>query len=497
MTRARLWSVHGLLRFGALAGLGVFTALTHAPFDLWPAALIGWAAILWVLAQAPTLRLALTAVLAVGLGYFGFTLRWLIEPFLVDAATWGWAAPFGVSLMALRETLFWVAGVAVARWVGAGRLPALVLCLTLAEALRGYLFTGFPWGLIGHALIPTPLAQVAALGGPHLLTLVILTVAAGLVYVVQRHWWGSVPLIVAACAWPLLAPGPAPATDGPMVRIVQPNAPQDEKWDPASNAVFFDRMMAATRADPVPDLIVWPETAIPVRLDFAWPELEIMSEAARGAPLITGINRVQDDQYYNSLIVLGRGAQVMDIYDKSHLVPFGEYVPFGDLLKSMGVRGLAPSDGGGFAKGLPRQSLIDLPGIGPARALICYEGIFAEEVAVPGARPRLLVMITNDAWFGRAAGPQQHLAQARLRAIEQGLPMVRSANTGISAMIDAQGRVLASLPLGEAGHIDAPLPPADPVTVYARAGDWPALLLVLLGLAVTLITTPRRHNLDA
>ena len=129
--------------------------------------------------------------------------------------------------------------------------------------------------------------------------------------------------------------------------------------------------------------------------------------------------------------------------------------------------------------------------------MICYEGIFAEEVSVPGARPRLLIMITNDAWFGKAAGPQQHLAQARLRAIEQGLPMVRSANTGISAMIDARGRILSSIPLGQAGHIDAALPPALPPTIYARLGDWPVMIFVLLGIAVTVVQTRRRPALVA
>ncbi|MBS1303210.1 apolipoprotein N-acyltransferase [Loktanella sp. SALINAS62] len=497
MTLARVWTASAWLRLAGLLALGVFIALSHAPFDLWPAAMLGWALALAVLTTAPTLRAAMVAMGALGLGYFGFTLRWLVEPFLVDAATWGWAAPLGVSLMALRETLFWVVAVAAARLIGAGRLPALVLCLTLAEALRGYLFTGFPWALIGHALIPMPLSQLAAFGGPHLLTLLLLIISAGLVMLARGRWWGGVPAVLAGLALPLLAPGPADTVDGPLIRIVQPNAPQDEKWDPERNRVFFNRMMDATRADPVPDLIVWPETAIPVRLDYSWPELEAMADAARGAPLITGINRVEDGQYYNSLIVLGRGAQVQDVYDKSHLVPFGEYVPFGDVLKSLGVRGLAPSDGGGFAKGLPRQSLIDLPGIGAARALICYEGIFAEEITVAGARPRLLVMITNDAWFGEAAGPQQHLAQARLRAIEQGLPMVRSANTGISAMIDARGRILASLPLGQAGHIDAALPPALSPTVYTRWGDWPVMLLVLLGLCATWGAKRRGHKVAA
>ncbi|SEM67209.1 apolipoprotein N-acyltransferase [Loktanella fryxellensis] len=483
----RLWRLGRWPRAAALVLLGILVALGMAPLDWWIVAVPAWGVVLAVLAGAPGLRAAGFAALFVGLGYFGFTLRWLIEPFLIDAATWGWAAPLAVSLMALRETLFWVAGTLLARWLtpapGTARLMALVLSLTLAEALRGYLFTGFPWGLIGHVLIPTPWAQLAAHGGPHLLTLLVLTVAAGLVMAAGRRWAGFVPLIAAVGMAPLLVPPPVPGDPAaPVIRIVQPNAPQDQKWDPAQNLIFFQRMIAYSQAAPRPAAIVWPETAVPVLLDYAQPELGQIAAAAAGVPLVTGVNRSQDGLYYNSLVVVGAGGQVTQTYDKAHLVPFGEYVPFGEVLLRLGVQGLATSQGGGFAKGPVPQPLIDLPGIGAARALICYEGIFAEEIATP-ERPRLLMMITNDAWFGKGAGPAQHLMQARLRSIEQGLPMVRSANTGISAMIDAHGRIRAMIPLDQAGYVDAALPAALGPTAYVRWGDWPVLALVLTGLA--------------
>ena len=489
----RLWRLGRWPRVAALLLLGVIVALGMAPLDWWFVAVPAWAVVLAVLVSAPTLRAAMVASLCIGLGYFGFTLRWLVEPFLVDVATWGWAAPLGITLMALRESLFWVAGTLVARLIAPGRLSTLVLSLTLAEALRGYLFTGFPWGLIGHVLIPTPWAQLAAFGGPHLLTLMVLTVAAGLIWVARRRWLGLVPLALAAVAVPLLLPPALPAApDAPVIRIVQPNAPQDEKWDPARYMIFFRRMIDATQAAPRPDLIVWPETAVPVLLDYAQAELDWISEAAQGMPVVTGINRSEDGLYYNSLIVLGRMGQVQQSYDKAHLVPFGEYTPFGEVLKGLGIHGLATSEGGGFAKGAVPQPLIDLPGIGPARALICYEGIFAEEVATPD-RPRLLLMITNDAWFGKGAGPTQHLMQARLRAIEQGLPMVRSANTGISAMIDPHGRLLATMALDTTGYVDVALPPALAPTPYVRWGDWPVMILVLLGMALAAL----RHRRGA
>ncbi|MCF7699615.1 apolipoprotein N-acyltransferase [Loktanella sp. M215] len=492
----RLWRLRRWPRVFALIVLGVVVALGMAPLDWWFIAVPAWAAVLCVLITAPGLRPALWSALLIGLGYFGFTLRWLVDPFLVDAAAWGWAAPLAVSLMALRESLFWVAGTLVARLIAPRHLSALVLSLTLAEALRGYLFTGFPWALIGHVLIPTPWAQLAAFGGPHLLTLLTLTVAAGLVWMAQRRWTGAIPLIAAVAVAPLLIPGPDPVDPAaPVIRIVQPNAPQDQKWDPNQNLIFFQRMIAYTQAAPRPALIVWPETAVPDLLDYAQPELEQISEAAQGTPVVTGINRSQNGLYYNSLILLGRMGQVEQTYDKAHLVPFGEYTPFGELLKQFGVHGIATSEGGGFAKGAVPQPLIDLPGVGKARALICYEGIFAEEITTP-ERPRLLMMITNDAWFGKGAGPTQHLMQARLRAIEQGLPMVRSANTGISAMIDARGRIKAMIPLDRAGYVDAPLPVARAATPYVRWGDWPVMILVLLGMIATALHNRRmRHEL--
>jgi apolipoprotein N-acyltransferase len=182
-------------------------------------------------------------------------------------------------------------------------------------------------------------------------------------------------------------------------------------------------------------------------------------------------------RFFNSLAVTDGTGRVVATYDKAHLVPFGEYMPFRDLLSRWGLRGLAEFQGAGFTPG-PGAALVDIPGVGLARPLICYEGIFPEEFGAE--RPRLLLLVTNDAWFGASAGPRQHLALGRLRAVEFGLPLLRAANTGISAVIDGKGRILASLPLNEAGAVEAPLPPALPPTVYSRFGDGPALLLTLL-----------------
>jgi apolipoprotein N-acyltransferase len=302
----------------------------------------------------------------------------------------------------------------------------------------------------------------------------------------QRGWVWAIAPVAFSAAWIGLAVGPAPDDyDGPIVRMVQPNANQAEKWDPIKSQEFFNRMIGFTSAETAPDLVVWPETAISYLLEYADDALDQVADAARGAPTVLGINRRDGARYFNAALVVEQGDGVTDIYDKSHIVPFGEYIPGGELLAKIGIYGLAASQGGAFTPG-PGPRTVEIAGLGNARILICYEGIFAHEVGTQ-TRPRMLVLITNDAWFGPNAGPKQHLAQARLRAIEQGLPMVRVANTGISAMIDAKGRVTHRIGMAQAAYVDAPLPPAADATPYSRFGDWPVLLLLITILGLTVV----------
>ncbi|NDV01805.1 apolipoprotein N-acyltransferase [Pseudoroseicyclus tamaricis] len=473
--------------------LGALAALGQAPWGLWQLTVLALAGLFWL--WPGRARPALFGLLA-GFGYFAVALHWIVHPFLVEPEIYGWMAPFGLFFMALGGGVFW----AIGAW-GAAQLTrgggvwaqrlALAGGLAAVELLRGLIFTGFPWALIGHVWVGTPLAQLAAWIGPHGLTTLSLLVAAGIAGLAAgRHrWMAALPVLALAPLWPLLATGAAPASEGPMIRIVQPNAPQAEKW--RRPEVFYQRLLDLSAGDGAgapPDLVVWPETAVPWWLNSVGDRLPEMAESARGAPLVTGILRQEGARLYNSLITLGPAGEVQSLYDKAHLVPFGEYMPWGDVLGRFGLHGLAASEGSGFSSG-PGARVIEVPRLGPMLPLICYEGIFAEEVraGAAGERPRAMLLITNDAWFGPGAGPKQHLAQARLRAIEQGLPMIRAANTGISAMIDAKGRVTAELPLGVAGALDARLPEALAPTLYARLGDGPAagaMLLLLLGAAL-------------
>ena len=266
------------------------------------------------------------------------------------------------------------------------------------------------------------------------------------------------------------------------MRLVQPNAPQDQKWQRDMIPVFFNRLLSFTEVGPRPDLIIWPETAMPMLLNNAEEALSVVSQSAGPVPMIVGIQREDNGRYYNSLILQDARGQTSAVYDKHHLVPFGEYMPFPDLFARINVGGLAQRAASGYSAG-PGPRLLDLGPLGKALPLICYEAVFPQHAKTGGSRPDMLIQITNDAWFGTWSGPYQHLAQARMRAIEQGLPMLRSANTGVSAVIDAKGRIVDSIDLGQAGYIDVPLPAALNDTIYSRSGDVP-LLVLLLGLTL-------------
>ena len=473
-------------QFAVLALTGVAAGLGQAPFDLWFVTIAAFGLLFWLYPSLTAPRQSAFVLWSFGFGYFAFSLHWIVEPFLVDAARHGWMAPFALVMMAAGGGLFWAIAGWVAARIGPKRSILLALALVAVEIARALIFTGFPWVLIGHIWISTDLAQLAAFGGPHLLSLV--TVGSGLLVaclVNCRFMAGLAGLAALAALSVILRPEPpAPSRpDAPLVRLVQPNAPQDQKWDPALRDVFLNRMIALTSQGDVPDLVVWPETSVPYMLGQIDDDMRVLTDAARGAPLIFGIQRRDlEGQFHNSLVVADAGGQVHSLYDKRHLVPFGEYIPGARLLGRMGMQGLAGNLGVGFTPGT-RSNIVDIPGIGAAVALICYEGIFAEEITYD-ERPRLLLLITNDAWFGRSAGPRQHLAQARLRAIEHGLPMVRVANTGISAVFDGKGWNMGALPLNVDGALDVVLPPALPQTIYAQTGDWPIYgftLLFILG----------------
>ncbi len=465
---------------------GAVGALGQAPFNLPIMMIAALAYIMFLVAdRKPTAAQAAALGWLFGFGYFLISLHWIVSPFLVDAAKHGWMAPFAIVLMAAGGGVFWLVAFWAARRLGP-QVAWLILTLPAIELLRAYIFTGFPWAAPAQAAVDSILGQALAVIGPHGVNVVIAAIA----FVVshfnpQRNFLRNMCAI--GIALPIVIPFTPKVTalSDHVIRLVQPNAPQEQKWDPEKIHIFYERQLQFTSADPTegmapPGLIVWPETAIPWTLNRSGAVLEEISAFAGGTPVVLGAQRSEQGRYYNALAVLGFQGQVTQIYDKHHLVPFGEYVPLGDLAARFGFYGLAPQHGAGFSSG-DGARLMNFGPLGRALPLICYEAVFAHDVNAAPERPDFIIHATNDAWFGTHAGPQQHFAQARMRAIEQGLPVARAANTGITAMIGPRGQVREHLGLNEAGFIDARLPVALNATIYSRTGDMPiALLMVLL-----------------
>jgi apolipoprotein N-acyltransferase len=476
---------------------GAVYAFGQPPFDLWWVACFALVAVFWLAHGVALPRQVAWIGWFFGTGYFAVSLHWILEPFQVDAAETGWMAPFALVGLSGGLALFWGGAFWVGRRLDNG-LWGIAVAWAAVEFARAYVLTGFPWGLVGYLWSATPVSQWHSVIGPHGLTLVTVLLAAGFADAIRtRHWpallgLGGLSAVLWGAGMALMPP--VASTEGrPVVRLIQPNAPQHEKWNPTFIPTFFNRQVDFTAQLPTPDLIVWPETAVQTLLHNADPLFEVIADAAAGSPVVLGIQREEAGLYYNSLVTLDSKGQRDQIYDKHHLVPFGEYMPAASLFARYNILGLATRAKYGFSPG-PGPKLLDLGALGTALPLICYEAVFPQDVNAAPVRPDMLLHLTNDAWFGTYAGPQQHLQQARLRAIEQGLPVVRAANTGISAMIDPAGRIVDALPLGRAGFIDAALPAPLRPTIYSRTGDLSAFWVLIAAFAALFLANRRAKH---
>ena len=529
-------------RRGLAFAAGACGALAMAPFDLFPAFFIPMVVAVSLIdgsAQAvkgegwrndALIRSMLDAARDgwwLGFGFFVAGLWWLGAACLVEPDQFAWVLPFAVFGLPAVLALFTALGFAIARalWSsGPGRILALAFGLGVSEWLRAVVATGFPWNAFGMALGGNGvLAQPAAFVGLHglnVLAVLIFAAPASLAdgYRGQRRAARSLtPVVLGLGLLVLIGAGgalrlwsaPVDMVADVRLRIMQPNLPQDDKFRADRKDEILSRYMALSDRATSPQTsgvadathLIWPESAFPFILSRDAAALARLGAfLGRGTVLVTGAARMQDIprsarlpgesnvQYFNSIQALARGGEIVASYDKVHLVPFGEYLPFSGLLESLGMRHFVHIPGG-FEPG-SRRRLFEVPGLPPAAALICYEAIFSGE-ALPdgetGERPGLLLNVTNDGWFGNTTGPHQHLSQARLRAVEEGLPLVRAANTGLSAVVDAYGRVLHQLPLGVDGVIDSALPRAAPPTFFAGNPLVGPLLLLLLCLVGALV----------
>ncbi|GFE51336.1 apolipoprotein N-acyltransferase [Roseobacter cerasinus] len=493
---AKPWGWYARLpRWGQLAfaaALGGLGALGQAPYEQPLLLLIALSLAFLVFRQHAHGRAAALVGWSYGVGYFCTALVWILQPFQIDPDKHAWMAPFALLFLSAGLALFWGAAFWIARRLSAQAWP-LLLTWPAAELLRAYVFTGFPWASPAQALVDSAAGQALAWVGPHGVTLWLISLAWFLSARARLRWRGAMraaqffTLAGAAISFYLPPSAPIAALTPHIVRLVQPNAEQHLKWQPDFAQAFFQRQLEFT-AEPAttgapPALTLWPETAIPWTYENAGPALDLISEAAGGRMVALGLLRRTDRAVFNSMAVLGPEQAATQLYDKHHLVPFGEFIPFPRLAERLGLTGLAQVSAIGFAAG-PGARTLDFGALGRGLPLICYEAVFAHDVNAAPERPDFIIQITNDAWFGRNIGPQQHLAQARMRAIEQGLPLIRAANTGVSAMIDPYGRILDSLPMGAAGFIDTRLPHPLPPTFYSRIGDLPIMVLLLAGLLI-------------
>ena len=516
----RLRALTGWRRVLVAIALGGLLALAFPPFHIVPVLLIAFPGLVWMLegidAGPRPFRRALVTGFWFGFGQFFVGLHWIVEPMLVDPARTAWMIPFAwpglAALLATMPAL--TCGAQVWGRFGTAFIPrilALSGLWTLFEMLRGTLFTGFPWNLVGYVWAGNtaglPVLQTSALLGVFGLGAVTILAAASPAALGAQEWPRvrrlalgiGVALGLPALLWVAGALRIANSEDAVVadvrLRIVQANIAQRDKWKPELRLRHLERHIAMSQAvtERMPTHVIWPETAVPFLVaNDALVRSQVAQAIPAGGTLITGSVRAAfhsgQRQLFNALLVIDDEADVLSVYDKTHLVPFGEYVPLRDVLP---VEKIVPGQGD-FTTGLgPR--VIALPGLPTFSPVICYEAIFPGAATPDTDRPGWLLNLTNDAWFGNFAGPRQHFAIATTRAVEEGLPMVRAANTGISAVVDPYGRVVARRGSNVEGIIDADLPEALPPTPYAR---WGNLIPLNIGFALVFVAMVLRRRRD-
>ena len=528
--RVRIGASRGWARRGIAFAAGSLSVLAMAPFHVWPILLLTLPVLVWLLDEPAIpgrpMRSAALDGWWFGFGYFFFGLFWIGEAFLVEAHIFGWLLPFAVTLMPAGLALFTAATLALARALwrpGVTRIFVLAICFGLGEFARGHVFTGFPWNVMGYALTgDQALMQSAALFGIYGLTLWTILICATPLVVLADKGEPARPLesIVLPIGLFSLAPlaglyayglavlptGPAAEVDGVKIRIVQPSVPQHHKWVREKQGEIFNDHLALSRQDKQgnkDDLsgithLVWPEAAMPF-LPLATPQalIAISDLLPDNTHLISGALRLERSEpgdevrpsvepksrVFNSILVFAPDGALATLYDKLHLVPFGEYLPFKETLDWLGLEALTRIRGG-FSVGPSPRPLLTIPGLPAVGPLICYEAIFPAAVVQGEERPGLLINATNDGWFGNTTGPYQHFHQARMRAVEEGLPLIRAANNGISAMVDPYGRVVDSIGLNERGVIDVSLQMPRSPTFYATYGERCFILVLIIFILV-------------
>ena len=494
---------------------GFLSATGFEPLRLWPVALACLALLILLIERAPDRRAAFARGWLFGVGHFTLGLNWIAHAFTFQDSMPHWFGYGAVLLLSLYLAVYPGLATLAAWWLNrriGGKPLSLLLFFAAtwiaAEYLRATLFTGFAWNPLGVTLLPTGAAIAATIIGTYGLGALAILAAGAILLAARRQFRPAIallaPLLLFAL-WGHLAPAPATPEGAPRIRVVQPNIGQDEKYSVEAEYRNFNKLRTLSgQPRPAPRLIFWPEAAIPAYLDLEpdW-RARLAGLLGPGDLLLTGGDKVyfkpveQDGALVNKLAgannsvwIVTPKATLAGRYDKSHLVPYGEYLPMRNILEPIGLSRLVPGDAdfwpGPGARSLTLPATLGRPEL-KMGVQICYEIIFSGHVIDAKNRPAFLFNPSNDAWFG-TWGPVQHVAQGRLRALEEGVPIIRSTPTGVSAIIDARGRVVRALGLNRAGYLDGGLPSALPPTVFAIVGNWAALglIILLLGLAIAL-----------
>lgn len=510
-----LAALTGWRRYGLAFLLGALLAGAFSPVDLVPLIFVAFAGLLWLDdgSRWPWSSALLGYVF--GLGFFTAGLYWIAAALLVDVADFWWALPFAVFGVPAGFALFSASVLLVTR-LAASRLGLSPLARVFvfsaawngADWLRGHILTGFPWNLAGYVWaggFPGSLAvlQTCAVVGIYGLGLLTVLAAAlpalygipSLTPLPPLRRWGpgllaaALILIPAALGAVRLDLAPS-AMSGVRLRLVQPSVAQNLKWVPAAAEENFRRLIELSSAPATQPLaaVLWPEAASPFLLERdAVHRQAVAAVAPKGGYVIAGALRANPPpapvtQAWNSIEAIDPAGGIRARYDKAHLVPFGEYMPFQEWLP---FDPIAPGSIGLSAG--PGPQTLSVPGLPPFSPLVCYEAIFPGAVVDPDSRPAWLLNVTNDAWYGRSSGPYQHFAIARTRAVEEGLPLVRVANNGISGVVDAEGRIVARTHLNDVTYADIELPSAGAATRYSRIGDWGFVVLLAAALAPAIL----------
>lgn len=492
----KIMLVWGFPRAAVALLAGAIGALALPPFGFFAVLFISFPVLVWLIDGATgnahggwlaRLRSTFWIGWLFGFGYFVASLWWLGNALLVDADEFAWALPLAVLGLPAYLALFYGLAVAIAGLVwsdGLGRIAAIAFGFGIGEWLRSFVATGFPWNAIGYGAMPIPLMmQSSAVLGIFGVSVLAVFVFSAPALIGTRTGMKSGLALAAILfiahlgygAWRLNLPVAAHAEDAPVVRIVQPMIDQSRKLDDAERAAVFEEHLSMSVLPPQeeagteggtagrrPDIIVWPETAVPFIITQNPDALVRIADVLKdGQVLIAGAVRAEDagagfaPRFYNSIYVIDAEGQIVSAADKVHLVPFGEYVPYEDLLRSIGMPDAIAMPGGFTAASA--RTMLTLPGGRSFYPLICYEAIFPDEIAAGAAGTDALLNVTNDGWFGATPGPYQHFQQARIRAVETSRPLIRAANTGISAVVDPFGRIIRGLAYNQKGVIDTTL----------------------------------------